>query len=64
MTAPRAIVNPASRGASNAANIPPLTDTKSSYDITQIIRMTREEWRVQRLHDMANIFLEAFEVQQ
>lgn len=38
----------------------------SSYDFVRTIRMTREEWRIQHLHEMANIFesaFDAFEVQ-
>lgn len=34
-----------------------------SYDITRTIRMTPDEWRIQRLHEMADAFESAFEVQ-
>jgi hypothetical protein len=53
-----------------AANVPLLRDNNlgesicsvcRSYDITRV-RVTREELRLQRLHDLANIFETVFEV--
>lgn len=54
MTAPQVITNP-------PANLVRPADTTVSYDISRVIRMTREEWRIQSLHDMANIFESAFD---
>ena len=54
-----------------ATTVPLITDTNlgestcslcRSYDIARTIRMTREEWRKQRLHEMADAFMDAFEV--
>lgn len=53
-----------------AANVRLLTDMDlgesicsvcRSYDVTRV-RLTREELRAQRLHELANIFESAFEV--
>lgn len=41
----------------NAAHKPQLAD----YSITRILQMTREQWRAQLLHDIANAFEEAFD---
>jgi hypothetical protein len=41
---------------------PETTRTDSSSKLIAI-RLTREEWRLQRLHDLANIFESAFGVQ-
>jgi hypothetical protein len=40
------------------ATIPPPAD----YSITRILHMTRDEWRAQLLHDIANTFEDAFNV--
>jgi hypothetical protein len=40
---------------------PETTRTDSSSKLSGI-RVTREEWRLQRLHELANIFEAAFEV--
>jgi hypothetical protein len=37
------------------------TNQTTSYDVTRTIRMSREELRKQRLHEMADIFMDAFE---
>ena len=51
---------------SSTAAVPQRTDSKPSkstgYEITQTIRMSREEWRNQRLHEIADAFMDAFEV--
>ena len=49
----------------STAAVPQRSDSepsKSTYDIAQTIRMSREEWRNQRLHEMADAFMDAFEV--
>jgi hypothetical protein len=52
-------VNPAS-----TATVPQRSTTPAStnYDVTRTIRLSREELRKQRLHELANIFESAFEV--
>jgi hypothetical protein len=37
------------------------TSPCSSYEFTRTIRMSREELRIQRLHEMAVIFEDAFD---
>jgi hypothetical protein len=32
-----------------------------SYDVVRVVRLTREELRKQRLHEMAELFMDAFE---
>ena len=40
----------------------PETIRTGSSSKPSVIRMTREEWRLQRLHELADIFEAAFEV--
>lgn len=53
MTVPQAVVN----SPCNAETTRPLAD----YSIARIVHMTREEWRAQRLHDIANALEDAFD---
>lgn len=53
----------ASHAIQNLAVTASLAEPKQpGYDMPRILRMTREEWRAQCLHDMANIFEFAFDV--
>lgn len=52
-------MNPASTATVPQRSAKPAS---TNYDVTRIIRMSREELQAQRLHEMAEIFMDAFEV--
>jgi hypothetical protein len=59
VTEREAIVNPRTHRDHNERPETIRTDSSSK---PSVIRMTREEWRLQRLHELADIFEAAFEV--